>query len=244
MSSNGDDLPDALFPDDVFAERNLQRRIENALGIDKGDLSADDTMEAASVYNLASLIRHQRNTTEALRVLSGQPVDVDAPVQVELSQPIQIDVQPPDVEPDVEVVIDENAFPDDVSVDVTIDEQTIRDAFIAAIQEEQRAVNRTQIYNVNTSGSSDNILTQPFTPQAESSSFRVTVTLDTAVTFSLRTEPVDDPNFTTQFNQGNSLNAGSMYEFQFDADPESNYNFRAGGAATVNSLRVQEVFVE
>lgn len=99
MSGNDGELPDVIFPDDVFEERNLQRRLENALGLDRGDLSADDTMEAAIAYN----------TARQVQALFGG---------VELTPEIDVTVE--NINPQI-------TLPDDVSFEVDM-EEAVRNA--------------------------------------------------------------------------------------------------------------------
>lgn len=50
---SGDQPPAVIDPEMVFGEKNFVRRIQNALGVEKGDIAADDTMQAAILYNIA-----------------------------------------------------------------------------------------------------------------------------------------------------------------------------------------------
>lgn len=194
------DAPLVITPRDVVEERNLLRTLQNAFGIDAGDLDADDSMRAAIVWNTA-------RTAELLDFLAEDPIDVPPP---------EIDVG-------------------DILLDISDD--ILRDVF--------GYVERRQLYDVSTSSSTDNVLSQYINPTSDQSSFRIGVTLDTNTTFSMRVEPENDPNYTTQLNAINgALEANSKYEFQFDVDPDAEINFRTGAAATVTSLRVVEVFVE
>jgi hypothetical protein len=114
----------------------------------------------------------------------------------------------------------------------------------AALEDAMDSENVLQIYNASVIASDDNVLTQNIRPQTRHSSFRVTVSLDTGVSFATRIQPDAAPDFTMDFKEGNALTASAVYQFEFDADPEAEYNFRCGGAATVDTLRVQEVFTE
>lgn len=138
----------------------------------------------------------------------------------------QITVDPPDVYPQVTIQNVSATLPPNA---------TITGDFIA------EPTTRIHLYDESVAGSNDNILSAPIQPQTDHSQFRVTVTLDTATSFSLRVEPESDQNFTTAFNGNGSLSAGSMYEFEFSANPMTEYNFRAGASCTVRSLRVEEI---
>lgn len=67
---SGGQRPAVIDPEMVFEERNLVRRIQNALGIDKDDISADDTMEAAILYNTARQV-------ELLTDLAGEGLVIE-----------------------------------------------------------------------------------------------------------------------------------------------------------------------
>lgn len=190
-----------VTPEMVEEERNLLRQMQNALGIETADSDADDTLLAAIVANSA-------RTGEMLSVLTGQPIDVQASLDLE-------------------------------GVDITQEE--ISDA----LQNAQMAVERITLYQTSVSNNSDNLLSQPLRPMTDHSSFRVDVSLDTSTTVSLRTEP-DDQNVTAfdeLLNRGNPLTQNAKREFQFDVDPDAEYNFRAGAAATFNTFRLVEVMV-
>lgn len=245
MSSEQSDKPDFVSPADVLAERNWLRQFENIIGVNGEDFEGDDSWQAAMVYNLARMGAIEQRQAELLSLLTGQPVEVEAPLQVSVVDPLQI--QPPDVNPQIDVTVDEItpqvSFPDDVAVQIEgiqIDEDEIAAAMRQAVQSEHLI----QVYSVPTSAADDNILTQPVRPQTQHSSFRVTVTLDSNVGISLHVNPDDNDAFTTDLNQGGTLKANSKREFQFDVDPGAEYNFRTGGPATVQELRVQEVFTE
>lgn len=244
MSSNNGEI-EFVTPEQVVSERNLQRRIENALGLNLDDFDGDDTWMAAAVWNLTQMGRLQQKQLEQLALLTGTPVEVEAPIKVSVVDPLQI--SPPDVNPDITVDIQnitpDVTFPDDVSVQIE-GIQIDQDEIAAAFEQATRADNRIQLYNTSVDSSGENILSQPLTATTDHSTFRVSVTLDTAVSFSLRTNPPDEDPFNSDFNQGGSLNANSKREFSFDADPEAEYNFRVGAAATVENLRIQEILTE
>lgn len=237
-STNGDGGPELVTLEDVREQYNLIEQITQHVGV-------EDNLEAAILANLVKQIEVEQRQAELLTILTGQPVEVDAPLEVTVTNPLQVD--PPDVEPQVEVVVEsitpEVQFPDDASIDIEgiqIDQQKISDAF----RDADSTILKKQLYNVSSSGSSDNILTQPLQPTSEDSWFRVSVTLDTATTFSVRVNPPDDSAFTEDLNQGGNLNQNAKREFQFDVDPDAEYNFRMGASGTVNNLTVREGFTE
>lgn len=125
-------------------------------------------------------------------------------------------------------------------VDVSIDSIDIADE---AIREALASIPRIQIYNSSTSASDDDILSQDIRPTTDHSQFRVSVTLDTGTTFSVRTKPNNESNITETLNGNSSLVSGSRYEFDFETDIEAEYNFRAGTSLTVENLRVMEMVV-
>lgn len=235
-SSNGEG--EVITLSDVEEQYNFIERLTQHLGV-------EDNLTAALLANQARIAEFERKQTEMLSIISGQPVEVDAPLQVSVVDPIQVD--PPDVNPDIEVIVENLTpsvdLPDDVAVDIEgieIDQDEISAAFRDAVE----SVNRLQLYNVASSGSGDNLLSQPIRPAAESSSFRISVALDTTTTFTVVQSPDDEEEFTQTLNQGGQLNSDALREFHFDVSPDSQYNFRMGAAGNVKTLRIQEVFVE
>lgn len=208
MSSDGQ-LSEAVFPEDVFQERNFLRRLENALGVDRGDLSADDTMQAAIAWNAALIVQAQRQQINLLSAIAGQPIPDPGPT-------------PPD----------------------GVDPSDLRDAVIAAIEDAQYPVNRQQLYDFTTNNAGQNILSQFIEPMTDSSSFRVTISWDTSTDFAVVEDPTDGAGpFEQTLNEGSPVSADSRFEFQFDVDPDAEYNFRApNDTVTVQTLRVQEIF--
>lgn len=140
---------------------------------------------------------------------------------------------------DVEVVIDE------ISPQVTVDgDQFDLDVDAEAFREALEPINRVQLYDESTSGSGENVLSQPVRPMFESSSLRITITMATNTTLSLQVEPDDDPNTTQLLNTGTALVSGARYEFTTDVEPTTDYNLRTGAAASIDSLRIQELFTD
>lgn len=106
-----------------------------------------------------------------------------------------------------------------------------------------RPRNRKQVYSESVNSGED-ILDNDMRPAEGGSSFRVTVQLDTTAVFATRVKPDDNSvsDFNQQFNQGTALGANQLFEFTFDPDTQSQYNFRAPSQAlTVEYLRVQEL---
>lgn len=233
MSTNGEEI---VTLEEVREQYNLIERLTHHLGV-------DDNLTAALLANQAQLIKLERRQAEFLAVLTGQPVEIEAPLNVTVEN--IADIQPPDVHPEIEVVLDQltTEFPENVAVDIEgieLDPETIEQAF----QDATKAINRVQLYGASSEAASDNILSQPVRPMTDHSTFRVSVTLDTATTFSARVDPDDEDAFTEDLNQGGNLQQDAKREFSFDVDPDAKYNFRMGTSGTVTNLRVQEILTE
>lgn len=101
-----------------------------------------------------------------------------------------------------------------------------------------------QVYDKDVNANSD-ILANGIRPRSAGSSFEVSISMDTTTTFSAAVEPDADSaqDYTTSFLQGGDLQSNSLFEFSMMADPDATYNFQAGAAANIRSLRINEVLV-
>lgn len=167
---------------------------------------------------LAALVANSYRQARLLEALVGEEIGIDVIIE--------------EVNPEV-------SFPSDATFEIS--EESIENAIEATLEGDLVV----QIYNESVTGSGDNVLSRPLEPSTDHSKFTVTVTIDTATSFSLRTNPDDETPFTEDFNAENgNLVANSKYEFgPFEVDQDAEYNFRCGAAATVTSLRVMETVV-
>lgn len=214
---------DLITPSDVEAEFNFIQNLSSRLGV-------EDNLVAAVLTNQVRLAEFERRQAQALDLLTDE------------EEGFQVAVTPPNVE-----VIVEEVSPslDLASEDLTIEPLALDQPTLeAGIRGAAGAVNRRQLYDTSSDGPNDDLLSSAIRPESNASSFRVSISLDTQTTFSLVVNPDEAAQFTETLNQGGDIGVSNKREFQFDVDPNAQYNFRLGAAGTVSNLRVQEVLVE
>ena len=101
-------------------------------------------------------------------------------------------------------------------------------------------VERAQRVNVSLAGSSSDALAANISPLQGAATFRVTVSIQSGTTFGVF---LTAGGFTRYMplNAGTAFVADALYSFVFGVRPGYSYNFRAGGATTINYLLVEEV---